>query len=155
MLSGGGQLWGSQSAVLRMSDIPKDAREVYCNEKGEPIAFCPKESIGLTDLKRAEFYSLNKDRLQEMLERVKTVKGPDFCVICIDVDDPTWKLLVDLLMPDHDWEAYRTKGETPVARGIVPREIVQDAAEAFYQAALPLPEGQFISIFAAQGISII
>ena len=36
--------------------IPKDAREVYTNEKGKPIAYCPRDGIGITDLQRIEFY---------------------------------------------------------------------------------------------------
>jgi hypothetical protein len=41
-----------------------------------------------------------------------------FVVLCIAVDSD-WRDLVDLLMPDHDWQQYRDRGEQPVARGTV------------------------------------
>jgi hypothetical protein len=141
----------TRAQAQKFSKVPKDAREVYCNDKGEPIAFCPKDSIGLGDLHRAQLYGLNKERLAELLERAK-VKGADFCAICIDVDDPAWTTLVDVLMPGHDWDAYRKRGETPVARGVVPRGIVEEAAK-YYQAVLPLPTEPFIAVFASGGIS--
>lgn len=133
--------------------IPKDAREVYCNEQGEPIAFCPKESLGLTDLHRAQFYELNRERMGQLLERAK-VKGSGFVAICIDVDDPTWTWLVDALMPGHNWQQYRDRGETPVACGVVPCDIVVKTIEEAYPAALPVPAGEFIAVFAAGGIMV-
>ena len=35
----------------------------------------------------------------------------------IDVDDPSWIDVVDALMPNHNWQEYRDRGEKPVARG--------------------------------------
>ena len=44
----------------------------------------------------------------------------EFVVVCVDVDDPYWKDLVDVLMPGHDWDAIRRSGERPIARGFQP-----------------------------------
>jgi len=115
--------------------IPKDAREVYLNEQGEPIAFCPKESVGITDIQRAQFYLLNKERLVQLAARAKE-KGKDFGVICIDVDDPTFSEVVEALMPGHDWEQYRARGETPIARGVVPDDLLRAVVDSFYPAAV-------------------
>lgn len=120
-----------------MTGIPKDAREVYCDKKGEPIAWCPKDSIGLVDIRRAEFFNQNEERLRQMAVRAreKTIEeGSEQVVVCIDVDDPTWTLLVDMLMPGHDWDSYRARGETPVARGVVPREPIEMTVKEFYPA---------------------
>ncbi len=34
----------------------------------------------------------------------------EVAVVAIDVDDPSWSLLVDRLMPGHDWQAIRDEG---------------------------------------------
>ncbi len=133
--------------------IPKDAREVYLDENGEPIAFCPKDGIGLTDIERVQFYGLNESRMQELLARA-VQKGDGFVAICIAVDDPAWTWLVDALMPGHDWEQYRQRGEIPVARGVAPRDLVVETIEKCYPAALPVPDRAFVAVFAAGGISV-
>jgi hypothetical protein len=141
------------------AQIPKDAREVYCNEKGEPIAFCPKDSIGLTDLVRAEFYNLNKDRLAQLAERARAKTnemGVKYGVICIDVDDPAWTPLVDILMPGHDWESYRARGEKPVARGVVPQDLLVETVQKTYPAAGELAKDKVnICVFAGGGILVV
>lgn len=143
-----------------MSDaqIPKDAREVYCNEKGEPIAFCPKDSVGITDFQRGEFYNLNKDRLSQLAEKAKAKsieRGVRYGVICIDVDDPSWTPLVDILMPGHDWDSYRARGEKPVARGVVPNDLLAKTVKETYPAAGELENDKVnICVFSAGGILI-
>ena len=146
-----------------MSEIPKDAREFYCNEEGEPIAFCPKESLGITDIERAQFFEINKKRLGEMAVRAREKakeEGTEQCVVCIDVDDPTWAPLVEMLMPGHGphWQAFRDRGEKPVARGVVPLAPIEGIVNEMYPAA-----GEFhknngiinIVVFAAGGAAII
>lgn len=144
---------------MKDTGIPKDAREVYCNEKGEPIAFCPKDSIGVTDLERAEFYRMNEERLSQLALRAKektVATGVEQGVICIDVDDPTWTPLVDILMPGHNWASYRARGERPVARGVVPRGLLEETVKKTYPAAGDLVDGKVnICVFAAGGIAII
>jgi hypothetical protein len=49
-------------------------------------------------------------------------KPQDFIVICIDVDDKYWRDFVDYLMPGHDWQAIRNRGQAPIARGTVESE---------------------------------
>ena len=140
------------------TEIPKDAREIYCNEKGEPIAYCPKDSMGLTDVKRAEFYLLNEERLSKLAKRAQekaTETGVEQGVICIDVDDPTWMPIVDTLLPGHDWESYRVCGERPVARGVVPRALLEETVK-FYPAAEDLATDRVnILVLAAGGIAVI
>ena len=142
-----------------MSNIPKDAREVYCNEKGEPLAYCPKEGLGITDVERAQFFLLNEDRLRQMAARAR-VKGVEENepqgVVCIDVDDGYWTFFVEMLTPNQDWDAIRARGEKPVARGVVPLELIEKVAAEFYPAV-----GDFASdgrinmaVFAAGGVSL-
>lgn len=140
----------------KMKEALRNAREVYLNERGEPVAFCPPDSVGLTDLCRMEFYDRNRVRLNEMAEKAR-LRGQGDVVVCIDVDDPTWTELVDHLMPGHDWASYRARGEQPVARGIVKRQGMEEIVLAAYPAA-----GKFhddgrtnVLIFAAGGVAIL
>jgi hypothetical protein len=143
-----------------MTGIPKDAREVYCNEKGEPIAFCPVEGIGITDVERVKFFMLNEDRLRQLAKRarVKSVEESEpQGVICIDVDDPTWTFLVDMLMPGHDWDIYRSRGEKPIARGVVPLGLIKDVVKELYPAGDEFSSRDGVvnmAVFAAYGVSI-
>ena len=143
--------------------IPKDAREVYCNEKGEPIAWCPKESLGITDIERAQFAELNRDRLTQLAVRAREKtreEGVEQCVVCIDVDDPTWTPLVEMLMPGHGshWDEFRARGEKPVARGVVPLEPIEGIVNEMYPAAGGFHKDNGITnlvVFAAGGAAII
>jgi len=111
---------------------PKDAREVYVNESGEPIAYCPRDSLGITDIERRTFFELVKadGSVTRLADRCREKGADAFVVIVIDVDDPAWTWLVDELMPGHDWDAYRRAGARPVARGVVPREPVDSADQS-------------------------
>lgn len=103
-------------------NTPPDAREVYCDEQGEPIAYCPKDSLGLTDIQRATFFRLN---------------------------DPPWRT-----MPGFDWQQFRDRGETPVSRGVVPREPIEAIAREAYPAMNDPPDGIAVFVFAAGGVSV-
>lgn len=112
-------------------EIPKDARETYHDpETGEVIAYCPVDQIGLSDVLRAQVIQLNLDRLQELAQKLRSEgRQNSHFVICIDVDDKTWTPLVNELMPGHDWEQYRSQGQVPMARGIVPWALLEVVTE--------------------------
>ncbi|HLC44397.1 MAG TPA: hypothetical protein VJK50_00940 [Patescibacteria group bacterium] len=107
---------------------------------------------------REAFYQLNRERLQELAHKALTarrLKPDEFLIVCIEADDPEWKDLVDLLMPNHNWQQYRDRGEKPIARGsVVPgvreylREVVPDIADALYE---ELPEGVVRAVIMASG----
>ena len=42
----------------------------------------------------------------------------DVCFVLLDVDDPRGAALAAVLMPGHDWQPYRDRGEKPLARGL-------------------------------------
>lgn len=136
---------------------PKDAREIYLGDDGEPIAWCPKDGLGITDLQRGMFYDTQKDRLAQLQTRAreKTLAGEASVALAIDVDDSSWTELVAILMPGHDWEPSRARGERPVARGVVPREPMEHVVREFYPAAGELGPGSPVLVFAAGGILIV
>ncbi len=55
----------------------------------------------------------------------------DVVIVLINVDDPHGRLMADALMPGHDWQAYRDRGEVPFARGLAGREGVQNMLRIF------------------------
>jgi hypothetical protein len=77
---------------------------------------------------REALFQINKQRLEELAHRAiykKRLLAEDFVIVCINVDDLAWTDLAEHLMPDHDWQQYRDKGETPVARGSVLAEVCE------------------------------
>lgn len=42
----------------------------------------------------------------------------DTLIVVLDVDDELGGAMADELMPGHDWQRYRDRGEKPVARGL-------------------------------------
>jgi hypothetical protein len=42
----------------------------------------------------------------------------EFMIVCIHVDDLNWTDLVEVLMPNSDWQQFRDRGEMPLATGI-------------------------------------
>jgi hypothetical protein len=141
--------------------VPRDAREVYLDDAGNPVAYCPVDGLGITDLQRAEFYMANRTRLDQLADRAdeKTAEtGVQQAVVCIDVDDPTWAFVLDILMPGFDWEAVRDRGERPVARGVVPRQLIEDLVRECYPAGtadLAAAPGVCVAVLAAGGISVL
>ncbi len=107
---------------------------------------------------REQLFQPNKERLEHMAFKA-TKRGlvrDDFITVAIDVDDPNWTEIVDVLMPDHDWQQYRDRGEKPIARGTVMAEkiieylcqVVPDIAPALTS---ELPNGVVRAVVMADG----
>lgn len=76
---------------------------------------------------------LNADRVEHFKRRL-TERGmtPDQAVIVLlNVDDVHGGPLADVLMPGHNWQEIRDKGEVPFARGLAMRDGIQEALGAF------------------------
>jgi len=76
---------------------------------------------------------LNADCVEHLKRRL-TERGmtPDQVVIVLlNVDDIHGGPLAELLMPGHNWQEIRDKGEVPFARGIAMRVNIQIALEIF------------------------
>lgn len=75
----------------------------------------------------------NLERARHFVSRIEE-RGDspkEVLVTFINVDDPFGKKLADALMPGHDWQSYRDRGETPIARGLAGREGIQEVLGAF------------------------
>lgn len=82
--------------------------------------------------KRREMVEQSAERLRQMARRAAYERGlsrDKFVMVCIQVDDPRWRYIVDQLMPGADWQRYRDRGEEPVARGSVTFAICEEIGE--------------------------
>lgn len=74
----------------------------------------------MSDALRQVIFDDCAQRLADMAYRAINVlkKDPgDIVTVAIHVDDPAWTDLAEHLMPGTDWQAFRDRGEKPVARG--------------------------------------
>ncbi len=78
-------------------------------------------------------HEANKDRIAHFAQRVveRGLLWSECVITVINVDDPNGSVLADLLMPGHDWQAYRDRDEIPIARGLATREGIEQALRVF------------------------
>lgn len=79
------------------------------------------------------FLADSAGRLAHFARRAVERGGPPelLAIAVLEVDDPLGRALADRLMPGHDWQAYRDRGETPVGRGLTLREGMQGVVDLF------------------------
>jgi hypothetical protein len=74
-------------------------------------------------------FEANLDRVEHFVRRIaeRGHDPADVVIVVIDVDEPSGAgaVLTDELMPGHDWQAYRDRGEVPIARGLATRGGIQ------------------------------
>lgn len=71
-----------------------------------------------------EALELHAERVTYFKKRIQE-KGLDphgMAIVVINVDDKNGAPIAESLMPNHDWQIYRDRGEIPFALGIVYRE---------------------------------
>lgn len=94
-------------------------------------------------------FDLNAERMEYFKNRIteKKLTPKDVVITCINVDDPNGKVIADILIPGHDWQAIRDQGQTPVARGLAPRDGIQKILEVFdTDAAKKLKETEGVAV---------
>ncbi|SRR6266568_779549 len=80
---------------------------------------------------------MNADRVAHFKNRLveRGLTPQEVVITVINVDDPHGAVLAEALMPGHDWQAYRDRGEVPFARGLAGREGVQGFLDAIDEEA--------------------
>lgn len=75
-----------------------------------------------------ELLRANAQRIAHFRDRLlaRQLDAAEVVIVVIDVDDRQGAVLAEHLMPGHDWDAYRARGEVPVARGLAGRAGVED-----------------------------
>lgn len=88
----------------------------------------------LTDPDRKDAYEQSKDRVGHFVKRMEELgKSPELTVIVLlQVDDTVGGMLADALMPGHNWNEIRGRGEEPYARGLASREPIRRILETVY-----------------------
>ena len=68
------------------------------------------------------------DRVRHFTNRITELgKNPaDVTIVLLNVNDPLAGQIADTLMPGHDWQQYRDRGEVPFARGLAGRDGMQN-----------------------------
>jgi hypothetical protein len=71
---------------------------------------------------------MNLDRVGHFVRRIaeRGLSVRDVVIVILNVDDRNGGQLAEILMPGHDWQAYRDRGEVPFARGLAMREGIQE-----------------------------
>lgn len=110
---------------------------------------------------RHDMFVQNLQRARELEERARAKEREaegqqQYVVVIVEVDDPTWHSLADILMPDNEaqWQEYRDQGMVPIARGVVPRDLVRKGIELTVGIDTTKLPAVFTAVFAAGGISI-
>ncbi len=88
-------------------------------------------------------YMMQQERVAHFAERM-AARGDDpgeVVITLINVDDPHGGPLAEALMPGHDWQAYRDRGEVPFARGLAERRGIKDVLDIFAPEAAQKLEG--------------
>jgi hypothetical protein len=78
-------------------------------------------------------FDANRERVEYFARRAaeRGMSGADVVIVLLNVDDPYGAAIAELLMPNHNWQSYRDRGEIPVARGLAGREGIFEAVGAF------------------------
>jgi hypothetical protein len=76
------------------------------------------------------------------------MRSPEEVVIVLaNVDTPLGREIADALMPGHDWQQYRERGQIPFARGLAMRNGIQGFLDVVdHDAAAKLREADCLSV---------
>ncbi|MGD0976985.1 MAG: hypothetical protein ABR875_01670 [Minisyncoccia bacterium] len=80
---------------------------------------------------------LNADRVQHFKQRLtdRGMTANQAVIVILNVDDVHGGPLADMLMPGHNWQEIRDKGEVPFARGLAMRDGIQEVLGTFDEKA--------------------
>ncbi|MBI4020869.1 MAG: hypothetical protein HY369_01365 [Candidatus Aenigmarchaeota archaeon] len=79
----------------------------------------------------------NADRVAHFVRRAaeRGLSASEAVIVVLNVDDVHGGQLANVLMPGHDWQQFRDRGEIPTARGLAPRNFIQDLLGTFDEEA--------------------
>ncbi len=101
----------------------------------DPIGYAVIQAVNKSNCENT--YLSQADRIQHFKNRIneKMLDSRDFVINVINVDSPYGCEIAEILMPGHDWQQYRDKGETPYARGLATKEVMIKLISSFDQEA--------------------
>lgn len=88
----------------------------------DPVGYAVIQAVNKINCENT--YIAQMDKIKHFKNRI-TEKGlnPDnVVIIVINVDSPYGPEIADAIMPGHNWQQYRDKGEVPFATGLAIKE---------------------------------
>jgi hypothetical protein len=78
-------------------------------------------------------FDANAERVEHFAKRIeeKGLTSADVVIVILNVDT-NGAVLAEGLMPGHNWQEYRDRGEIPFARGLAGREGIQGVLEVLH-----------------------
>ncbi len=76
---------------------------------------------------------LNAERVAHFKNRLveRGMTAEQAVIVLLNVDDFHGGSIAEMLMPEHNWQEFRDRGEVPFARGLAMREGIQEALATF------------------------
>lgn len=101
----------------------------------DPVAFSVINAIA--KLKCEDTLQLNRDRVEHFKRRLaeREMTADQVVIVLLNVDDVNGGQLAEGLMPGHNWQEIRDRGEIPFARGLAMREGIEGALDIFDEEA--------------------
>jgi hypothetical protein len=86
---------------------------------------------------------LNADRVTHFKQRIseRGLTAADVVIVLLNVDDTNGAVLADVLMPGHNWQEIRDRGEVPFARGLASRDGIEKTLTVFDKEAAAKLQG--------------
>lgn len=107
----------------------------------DPEAVAVINAVGKHNCKNT--LEINADRVDHFRQRLaeRGMTADQAVIVLLNVDDVHGGLLADVLMPGHNWQEIRDRGEVPFARGLAMRDGIQDALGTFDEDAATKLQG--------------
>ena len=88
-------------------------------------------------------FEMNADRVAHFKRRLaeRDMTADQAVIVLLNVDDVHGGPLADALMPGHNWQEIRDRGEIPFARGLAMREGIQGVLGTFDKEAAEKLQG--------------
>lgn len=88
----------------------------------DPVGYAVMQAVNKSNCENT--YLNQIDRIQHFKNRIaeKQLNSKSVVINVINVDSLYGNDIAEALMPGHDWQQYRDKGEAPFARGLAMKE---------------------------------
>ncbi len=97
----------------------------------DPIGYALVQAVNKSNCENT--YLAQIDRMQHFKNRIaeKQLDPKSVVITLINVDSLYGTEIAEALMPGHDWQQYRNRGETPFARGLAMKDGMVDMVATF------------------------
>jgi hypothetical protein len=97
----------------------------------DPIAVSVGRAVSKHNCRATLLAHAERVRHFETRVRERGLSPKNVVIVVLNVDDIHGGPLAEALMPGHDWQEYRDRGEVPFARGLAVRGGIEDVLGSF------------------------